>query len=235
MGMRIITLPSGSTLNQPIRTPPGAMAFGKLLWGGVKRFRILPGKSRRKTGEREAIKMKDSDNIESWLQYGGPERNYEAIDMGPCSVLEIFILPNGLKLIHALEENELDELMTITQLCWKPQTMFQRYDRNLNNNVNGDCQNHDNIDNNDDIITMSGKERNDFLESSFTETVGGLRPQVEAIIRRVLDGRVFRSFDQGGKSIETIGNQSLLDAKELDALGLRPVRGLLLYGPPGCG
>lgn len=33
---------------------------------------------------------------EAWLQYGGPERCYNALDIGACAVMEITILPKGL-------------------------------------------------------------------------------------------------------------------------------------------
>ena len=31
------------------------------------------------------------------FSFGGPERNYEAVDMGSCGILEVIILPIGLK------------------------------------------------------------------------------------------------------------------------------------------
>ena len=238
MGLRLITLPSGKSLNEPIRTPPGAIAFGKLLWGGANRFKLLPGKYQRKAGERLAIKTQDDENVDCWMQFGGPERNYEAVDMGPYAILEIIILPKGLKFENAFEEKDLDGHMTLTQLSWDPSKMFQFYHPKKNgrgdNKGNNQDETKDDDDSEDGLIELSGKERNDFLEDYFTETVGGLRPQIEAIVRRVLDGRVFRAYDDDGEG-ESVGVQSLLDAKELESLGLNPVRGLLLYGPPGCG
>ncbi len=239
MGLRIITIPSGKQLNEMIRTPPGALAFGTLLWGGARRFRLLPGKYKRKTGEREALKGNDNEKMECWIQYGGPERNYEAMDMGPCAILEIIILPSGLKFDHALEEEGMDQHMTMSQLCWEPKKMFQFHtpklkSGNRNNNMIYNKNTIEDSDDVDEIVKLSGRERNEYLEASFTEAVGGLRPQIESIVRRVLDGRVFRSYDEEGAS-EIVGEQSLLDAKELESLGLNPVRGLLLYGPPGCG
>ena len=240
MGLRLITIPSGKPLNQLIRTPAGAMAFGKLLWGGAKRYRILPGKFQRKAGEREALKTNIDENIDCWLQYGGPERIYQSIDMGPCAILEIIILPKGLRFVHGLEGNELDGHMTMTQLSWDPNTMFDFYQEKEGNSKNGRnsvSQHGENASNDDvdELLILSGKERNDYLEDTFTGALGGLRPQISSIVRRVLDGRVFRSCDEDDSEGEIVGEQSLLDAKELEALGLNPVRGLLLYGPPGCG
>lgn len=86
LGLELLLLPSGGTLPQHIRTPPGALVYGTLLYGGAKRYRILPGKMQRRTGERTSILPMDSDkqreNFRAWLQYGGPERNYESVDIG---------------------------------------------------------------------------------------------------------------------------------------------------------
>jgi hypothetical protein len=45
IGMRLIYLPSGSTLSTPLQTAPGAMVHGKLLSGGVTRFRLIGSSS----------------------------------------------------------------------------------------------------------------------------------------------------------------------------------------------
>jgi SpoVK/Ycf46/Vps4 family AAA+-type ATPase len=81
------------------------------------------------------------------------------------------------------------------------------------------------------------------LKTSFSSSVGGLRPQINEIVRRVLDGRVIRPFNKEDGDDESergdvdfvVGEKARLEADELLALGLSPVRGLLLYGPPGCG
>jgi len=77
IGCRLILMNSGAPLKQAIETPPGSLAFGKLLYGGVKRFRLLPGTrggSKRRTTEITTVKSSASDNIASWIQYGGPDR-----------------------------------------------------------------------------------------------------------------------------------------------------------------
>lgn len=63
-----------------------------------------------------------------------------------------------------------------------------------------------------------------------------LQVQIDAIVRRVLDGRVIRpARDDDDDDKSTSGIQSMaLEASELEHLGLTPVRGLLLYGL-GCG
>ena len=52
--------------------------------------------------------------------------------------------------------------------------------------------------------------------SSLKAAVGGLGPEIEALVRRVLVSRA-------------------VDPAVLRSLGLDHVRGVLLYGPPGCG
>lgn len=223
IGVNMILLPSGKGLDSTIRTAPGALCFGKLFYGGANRYRLLPGKMKRRTGDRTAIMTRENENVEVWLQYGGPERNYEGVDMGPCAILEVIILPYGLK-ADLVTENH----MGISYLGWDAKKMLSFWEPS-NSTENGSI-----VDATDDdpLVNLVGKERNEYLTTSFTENVGGLKPQIDAIVRRVLDGRIYRSDDA---DCEQLGSQSLMEAKELESLGLTAVRGLLLYGPPGCG
>ena len=224
IGVNMILLPSGKSLDHTIRSAPGALVFGKLFYGGANRYRLLPGKMKRRTGDRTAIMTREGENIEGWLQYGGPERNYEAVDMGPCAILEVIILPYGLKADSVIENH-----MGISYLGWEASKLINFWESS-NSTENGDDSISDVGD--DPLVNLVGKERNEYLTTSFTENVGGLKPQIDAIVRRVLDGRFYQSYDDNG---EELGSQSLLEAKELASLGLTAVRGLLLYGPPGCG
>mmetsp|Transcript_17841 Transcript_17841/g.25220 ORF Transcript_17841/g.25220 Transcript_17841/m.25220 type:complete len:750 (-) Transcript_17841:211-2460(-) len=244
IGLRIVSLPSGGTLTHPFLNPPGALIYGKLLYGGARRFRILPGKMARRTGDRESIKRRDSQNVPSWLQYGGTARNYEALDMGPCAIMEVIILATGFSMESIFNEKS---DMVISQFKWNPSSILQ-FD-NLDEQIDSDNdeKNKEILKDNDPLLTSYGYERNELLEASLTTTVGGLQTQVESIIRRVLDGRIIRPFDNQNdngdilpnhneESTTTLGMmKSTLEAKELAALGLNPVKGLLLYGPPGCG
>ena len=110
IGCRFILLPSGTSLKDNLRTAPGAMVYGKLCYGGVTRYRMLGTgggiggndnykKIPRKAGERTTIVPNDAKSrVEGWLQYGGPERNYDAIDMGPCGLMEVTLLPKDFTL-----------------------------------------------------------------------------------------------------------------------------------------
>ena len=57
-------------------------------------------------------------------------------------------------------------------------------------------------------MTLQGKARNDAFASDFRSRVGGLGPQIDSIVRRVLDGRVIRPAE-----VDSSGN--LLSYKEV--------------------
>jgi vesicle-fusing ATPase len=83
--------------------------------------------------------------------------------------------------------------------------------------------------------SLEGKELKDALAAHFQNSVGGLQPQIDAIVRRVLDGRSIYSSHAEDDTARTAMKRSRLEAEELLLLGLQPVRGLLLYGLPGVG
>jgi vesicle-fusing ATPase len=224
IGLRIIILPSGKELSSPISTPAGALSFGKLLYGGVTRYRMIGGgRNKRKAGERTEIY---SPQTKSWLQYGGPIRTYQAVDMGPCALVEMTMLPKGL-LIPALEE-EYGEQMTVTKFPWDPEAIFD-FTRDIDMIImNQSMVNHQTKDSN---VTTSNYAEN--VESSLQLKVGGLSKQVEEIVRRVIDGRIIRPVND--ESSTTFDRSRSQEAQLLLDLGIQPVKGLLLYGPPGCG
>lgn len=226
--VNLILLPSGKSLECNIRTPPGAMAYGKLLYGGATRYRLLPGKMKRRTGERTAIMTGENDNVMSWSQYGGPERNYEAVDMGPCAIMEVILLPKGLVDLDSLQGQ-----MCLSNLGWDINQMIRFWEPSTKGPINDDIGQRKEEEAMDGMLMLNGKERNEFMMEYFTQSIGGLQAQIESIVRRVLDGRVYRSYDDSGEILGS--DQSFLEAKELESLGLTSIRGLLLYGPPGCG
>lgn len=242
MGAKLILLPSGSTISRPLREPPASLIYGKLLFGGVTRYRLLNSsnsrKPPRKTGERTLTKVSANDNIPSWIQFGGPDRIYESVDMGSAAVLEITMVPRGQRLETDDTANYGD--MIVNNCVWTPQDIFGAV-RNGN-------ELEQKTDGKDDVdfvsgytpISQAGKDRNDAFQADFKADVGGLQPQIDAIVRRVLDGRVIRPVGEDDGLLEkdettTALNVATLEARELAILGLTPVRGLLLYGPPGTG
>ena len=252
----LILIPSGQ-MNGYLFEASGTLTFGKLLYGGVTRYRILPSYSGsslpRRAGERTERKSSKYENIPAWIQYGGTERRYEAVDMGPACVLELSLLPKmryGEQTRQSTEED-----MMINRFAWSPQSMFRYVDNEQatqSDEVNGESTSLDGTP-----ASLQGKDRNDAFSSEFTSRVGGLQPQIDAIVRRVLDGRIIRPAEVDGSgnllsykeakqqlnddelsSLDNAAKQismAALEAEELAMLGLSPVSGLLLYGPPGCG
>mmetsp|Transcript_13122 Transcript_13122/g.38603 ORF Transcript_13122/g.38603 Transcript_13122/m.38603 type:complete len:524 (-) Transcript_13122:135-1706(-) len=232
MGCRLIVLPSGAALSSPLETPSGGVTYGKLLFGGVTRFRLLPrGSGHRRVyqraGERKEIMESSGDNSQSWLQFGGPLRMYEAVDMGPACVLEVTILPVQSSMTPLFNENESSQIFedmagfhfpTILNSLLCHETDLPGRDKAKLDADQNTVQKKVPVTSFDDQFSAHLKRR-----------VGGLQPEIEAIIRRVLDGRAISPEPRGGK------DKSALEAKELSALGLSPVRGLLLYGPSGTG
>jgi vesicle-fusing ATPase len=218
-------------LASPICTPAGAMAFGKLLYGGVTRYRMIGGgTNRRRAGERTEVYNRKT---KSWLQYGGPVRTYEAVDMGPCAIVEVLMLPKGVT-VQTLDD-EAGEEMAVTRLPWDPQSMFELVAQTEEAVVGEGVTNGDKDSSVSEELNGIPEDEDyvEALESSFQSKLGGLSSQVEAIVRRVLDGRVIRPVsDENGDTIDATRKR---EAQAMLELGLQPVKGLLLYGPPGCG
>eukprot|EP00970_Alexandrium_tamarense_P009513 scaffold1899_cov182-Alexandrium_tamarense.AAC.33 len=280
IGCKLILLPSGQSLQGGLLEPAGSLVFGKLLYGGVTRYRILPSsnnnsngsntsspKPPRRAGERTERKSSTKQHIPSWVQYGGTERKYDGVDMGPALILELSLMPkiqsgsdggggggSSEKSMHVKGD------MVLKRLAWSPHRMFcyvadgEEGARNNNNLANG---NQTTTQQSGVSMTLHGKERNDAFASDFRSRVGGLGPQIDSIVRRVLDGRVIRPAEvdesgemlsykeaisqtksQDGFAMDGASKQlslAALEASELALLGLNPVKGCLLYGPPGCG
>lgn len=225
---RLVLLPSGTELVNPLRTPPGALAFGKLLYGGVTRYRILgSAKTKRRAGERSLVY---DTKIKSWLQYGGPERNFEAMDMGSCALLEVIIAPYGVSLPILWQDGA---EMALTRMQWNPNVMFD-YVKEEEEDIQDVAESPQPETLLRDGDSNDGSQIEEW-ESSFASSVGGLQGQIEAIVRRVLDGRVIRPLSEINDSDASLEGKRAIEAKALAELGLQPVRGLLLYGPPGCG
>lgn len=94
LGAKLLLFPSGGELKAGLVEPTGAFVYGKLLYGGVTRYRLFPssnsvGRPPRRAGENTATMSSVSDNVPSWIMYGGPNRMYEALDMGAAAVLEL--------------------------------------------------------------------------------------------------------------------------------------------------
>jgi hypothetical protein len=233
---RLILLPSGTSLDGVLTEPSASVVYGKLLYGGVTRYRILGrphtggASSVRRAGVRTEVKPTARDNVPVWMMYGGADRMYEAVDMGPAAILEIVLLP---RTKQHLDRSDAANIMQIQGMPWPPKEMFE-----FQPTADDADYQLDGTEGQDDnywgpASSLSGKSKNDAFRSEFQTAVGGLQPQIDAIVRRVLDGRVLRPVN-GLDDQDSMVVTTAAEAKELELLGLSPVRGLLLYGPPGC-
>ena len=104
--------------------------------------------------------------------------------MGSAAVLEFTVLPKGKKMASILEPTNID--MAIARMDWTPQEMFHFESSKMDKG--SEVQNSD-LSVGNLAMSLSGKKRNDAFTNDFQSAVGGLKPQIEAIVRRVLDGR----------------------------------------------
>jgi hypothetical protein len=248
LACRLLLLPSGASLPEPLTEPPASIIYGKLLYGGVSRYRLLGDENsnsrpRRRAGERTQVVGNNNNDqmLPTWMMYGGPDRMYEAMDMGGASILELILLPRGQEQTKALSHSKANgECMVLSNMAWSPTKMlgFVNDDKDSRRTqpVNGDGS----MLLGSSPMSLSGKGRNEAFASDFRMSVGGLNQQIEAIVRRVLDGRVIRPADadiEESVQDETSAELAIasMEAEELSLLGLTPVKGLLLFGPPGTG
>lgn len=228
MTAKLVILPSGTELSQPLTEPSGSLIYGKVLFGSVTARDIATkatrkqDKRRRATGkaqEQQRITTTSTGTVEElnpppcWIQYGGPNRRYEAIDRGSAAVLEITLIPpqplpsqykpkqlsttrpekgddrntgtNGDAHSGNGNGNDFENENMIVQNCvWKPQDMFGTVTKVGSKNESEPFLSQQ--------TAVAGKDRNDAFSSEFQMEVGGLQPQIDAIVRRVLDGRILR-------------------------------------------
>ena len=236
--LRFIVLPSGSSLPNPVTAPSGSMVYGKLLYGGVTRFRLI-GHAQRRAGERQVIHMPGATSTtttttRAWLQYGGSPRNYQAVDMGPCLVLEVELLPKGPELAM-MGCADTPSSLSATGIPLAMASHVLPLDSVLQLASKDRVQ-----DDDDDSATTTDAAAMEVcdLEDYFCSSTGGLRRQIDEIVRRVLDGRVVKPADESMANTDTSAELDRLRREEMKGLmelGLHPPKGLLLYGPPGCG
>jgi hypothetical protein len=230
ISLRLIVLPSGSLLDTPLRAPTGAMVYGKLLYGGATRYRLV-GSAKRRAGERLQI-CSPGEASPGWLQYGGSPRNYAAVDMGPCLIMEIELLPKGPDLAMMGRADPLAQALRSGVMSASGSKMPALHDLL---DFAPDVK-----DEEDEAQLVDSRTSLDVcdLEEYFCTSTGGLRRQIDEIVRRVLDGRVVQPVrdvllpNSTSTEIDRIRREEM---KGLLELGLRPPKGLLLYGPPGCG
>ena len=102
VGCRVILLPSGSeTASFSLVESTGAHVFGKLLYGGVSRYRLLrSGRNNvRRVGESREVMTRNHHHRQrrhykhpSWVQLGGLQRKYEVRHIELNLTFETFLI-----------------------------------------------------------------------------------------------------------------------------------------------
>lgn len=204
----VILLPSGAeTAPLSLVESTGAHVYGKLLYGGVTRFRLLKsGKTVRRAGENREVMMippssssKLNKSHPSWVQLGGIERRYEALDIGPAAVLEITLLPKLWQDLPTVFDKSTimgdkrgDMTISDAAFGWDPSTMLKLLPESQDSESNNDdvsMQESGSSSEEGIFGAYEGEQRNVALRSHFQSRVGGLQSSIDAIVRRVLDGR----------------------------------------------
>lgn len=217
MAFRLILLPSGTALPSPLVEFIHSLIYGKLLYGGVERSRLLPSSKGipRAAGVSQQIKGRVNDNPPSWMMFGGTNRMYQAVDMGAAALLEVVVAPQG--------EISVGNNMIFKGLTWSPQDMLDYVSHDESSDKDNDAEASRVLS--VSAASLSGRDRNDAFRSEFTSSVGGLQKEIDVIVRRVLDGRVIRPADKVlSQSAQDDISRDLslvaMEAEELALLGL---------------
>lgn len=207
---RVLVLPSGMPLTSPLYEPDGTVVIAKLLSGAVS---LSSGRQKNKKQiQREGM---SSPKDTTWILSGGTDRMYHAMDTGPAVLFEVLLLPSSPKIAVVAASPFTGDNLCLSSVDWPTEERLQIQHESMTEEKEEEMQTEDRSINNVSSI-----------QTEFQSSLGGLKAQIDTIVRRVLDGRVL---------LRSESSTAALEACELACLGLVPVRGLLLYGPPGCG
>jgi vesicle-fusing ATPase len=206
---RVIILPSGMSLTSPLCEAEGILIVTKLLMGVISQEDSW-GRRQQRTRQREL----SSKELNNWTTSGGTDRMYHAMDMGTAVLFEVLVLPSSSSLPVSIATGD---NMCLTCAAWPIEQRLH-----FQNSSTKELEDKMALIQQDEVQNNASSS----IHTEFQSALGGLQPQIDTIVRRVLEGRVLLRSDPSTTPME---------ARELASLGLEPVRGLLLYGPPGCG
>jgi len=213
--VKLLVVPPGQIL-PPVEHPTGTVVLSKALYGACD-VRQMLGDPRGSKPMREAVRQRIStEGITLYL--GGPCRVYgEATLVEPCAILEIALIPS-LKITSMkgfVESNENAEHAALPALV------------SLNAQARQDLLTGPGFPGYAEEVESERRtslweeaadddERLDIDVNSLRTNVGGLDEELASIVRRAFATR-------------------RLPPLVMSSLGLSHVKGMLLYGPPGCG
>ncbi|GAX13858.1 hypothetical protein FisN_5Lh246 [Fistulifera solaris] len=196
------------SLTSPLREPEGTVVVTKLLMGAVSQEDLV-GKRQQHTRQKE-LSSKESA---TWTTLGGKDRMYHAMDMGTGVLFEVLLLPSSPSVPATISTGD---NMCLTSADWPIEQRLHFRSSSTKESKDEKA-----------IIQQVEAQTVAFsIHTEFQSALGGLQPQIDTIVRRVLEGRVL---------LRSNSSTTPMEARKLASLGLVPVRGLLLYGPPGCG
>ncbi|GAB5367075.1 hypothetical protein AAMO2058_001198700 [Amorphochlora amoebiformis] len=207
--------------------PPGSFLMQKTVRGRGQVRSLIYSKAARMTNE---VARRDTEpNPSPWVFYGGPLRNFQTTQdcTTPLVLLEVLITPPGRPV--SLSPNH-----TRCALVSLPNRKDQRnpqLDNHFNTRVDAHVKRH--VDKQDEI-RMERKERRSLWASDL-----GVQQPNEAKMRGVDTSNVEKRVGGVSMALHNITRRILASRNFppgfMSQLDLLHVRGLILYGPPGCG
>eukprot|EP00471_Norrisiella_sphaerica_P004093 CAMPEP_0184490640 /NCGR_PEP_ID=MMETSP0113_2-20130426/18444_1 /TAXON_ID=91329 /ORGANISM="Norrisiella sphaerica, Strain BC52" /LENGTH=633 /DNA_ID=CAMNT_0026874619 /DNA_START=353 /DNA_END=2254 /DNA_ORIENTATION=- len=208
--IRVLVIPPWTRMTR--HYPPGSVALSTLLAGSCSVRSYITSTRQNLNNTRETAHHKYDMDSDAWVYYGGPQRVVEPITAdgvsgaaSPAVLLEISLNPPARKAPIYSQHTTGLRLFPADNSTESVGEMFQERVIGEEEGAKG-------------AKGSRGKagHADTFSLTEMRERVGGLDSALLNITRRIFSTRRF-------------------PPRVIDKLGLQHVRGMLLYGPPGCG
>eukprot|EP00466_Bigelowiella_natans_P011748 jgi/Bigna1/90091/estExt_fgenesh1_pg.C_620025 len=203
---RVLVVPDGTRMTR--HYPPGCMMMSTVLHGACSVRSYITSTRQGSNVTRETAYHKYNVKSNPWVYYGGPQRVIKASGKADVAViLEITLMPPArLSPIYKQHTTGL-RILPVDNSSRALGKMFREI-RVINQTAAGSTATTDTRGDDDDTTAFSIQDTR--------MRVGGLDDALVNITRRIFATRRF-------------------PPRTIEKLGLQHVRGMLLYGPPGCG